>query len=69
MLYTKPKLVRKTFNEMKGICTPPRDPQRLKQYFAARHELYGTLEDLHKTMGLTFLDVQDETNSSSEAES
>lgn len=54
---------------MKGICIPPREPQRLKEYFAARHELYATLEDLHKAVEKSYLDTEDETNSSSDAES
>lgn len=67
--YTEPKLIRKTFDDMKGICIPPREPQRLKEYFAARHELYATLEDLHKAVEKSYLDTEDETNSSSDAES
>lgn len=53
---------------MKSTHTPPHDPQRLKEYFTARFELYGRLEDLHKTVEPTFFDIQDETDSSSEAE-
>ena len=68
MHYTNPKLVRKTLDDMKGTCSPPRDPNRLKEYFAARFKLLCTLENLHKTVESAFDSTHGETRSNSQVE-
>ncbi|KAJ5461029.1 uncharacterized protein N7458_002581 [Penicillium daleae] len=63
-----PQLDRKTFNDIKGLHSPPHDPNRLKEYFAARFKLLCTLENLHKTVESAFSNTEDETPSNSQAE-
>jgi hypothetical protein len=49
--------------------TPPRDPNKLKQYFAARFDVLRALEELHKSVESGVGNAGSETLGNKQAES
>jgi len=74
-----PNLDRNPFSSTKGLqnspphnpnmLTPPSDPNKLKQYFAARFEALYTLEELHKCVESAVGNAKGETRCNKQAES